>query len=155
MRQVEKLLVLVLVVIGIVMAACAQNEVRVQPGQKVVLKPGPKAVKTNSGLIYEDLVVGSDRPILPGRQVLVHYDGWLEDGTKFDSSVDRNEPFLFVYGRGQVIPGWEEGLATMKVDGRRRLFIPPDLAYGAQGSGRSVPPNATLIFEVEILDTAP
>jgi peptidylprolyl isomerase len=155
MRRVEKLLVLLLVGMGIVMAACAQNEVRVQPGQKVVLKPGPNAVKTRSGLIYEDLAPGSERGIRPGSEVLVHYDGWLEDGTKFDSSVDRNEPFLFVYGRGQVIQGWEEGLATMKVDGRRRLFIPPHLAYGAKGSGRSVPPDATLILEVEILDTAP
>ena len=84
--------------------------------------------------------------------MIVHYTGWLTDGKKFDSSKDRNQPFSFVLGRQEVIRGWDEGLATMKVGGKRRLTIPPDLGYGARGAGNVIPPNATLVFEVELLD---
>ena len=108
-------------------------------------------VKTSSGLEYQDLVIGSGEAAEPGDNVSVHYTGWLEDGTQFDSSLDRNLPFEFTLGMGNVIKGWEEGVAGMKVDGKRKLIIPPDLAYGATGAGGVIPPNATLIFEVELL----
>ena len=86
-----------------------------------------------------------------GQQVLVHYTGWLEDGTMFDSSLTRGQPFDFTIGLGQVIPGWDEGVSTMKIGGKRQLVIPADLGYGEQGAGGSIPPGATLIFEVELL----
>ena len=108
-------------------------------------------VTTPSGLKYVDLVEGSGASPRPGQQVVVHYTGTLEDGTKFDSSVDRGEPFVFQIGRGRVIKGWDEGVMTMKIGGKRKLTIPPDLGYGARGAGGVIPPNATLIFEVELL----
>jgi peptidylprolyl isomerase len=107
---------------------------------------------TESGLKYYDLEVGDGPSPQAGQLVSVHYTGWLEDGTKFDSSLDRGQPFSFPVGLGQVIPGWDEGVASMKVGGQRQLVIPPELAYGEQGAGGVIPPNATLIFEVELLD---
>lgn len=106
---------------------------------------------TPSGLTYEDTVVGDGPTPSAGQSVQVHYTGWLEDGTKFDSSVDRGQPFVFPLGQGRVIKGWDEGVATMKVGGKRTLTIPPDLAYGARGAGGVIPPNATLRFDVELL----
>ena len=107
---------------------------------------------TESGLKYSDFVVGEGASPETGQSVTVHYTGWLEDGTKFDSSLDRGEPFTFQIGMGQVIAGWDEGVSTMKVGGKRQLVIPPDLGYGEQGAGNIIPANATLIFEVELLD---
>ncbi len=107
---------------------------------------------TDSGLKYEDLVEGEGAVAEPGQRVSVHYTGWLTDGTQFDSSVARNDPFQFALGKGMVIRGWDEGVAGMKVGGRRKLTIPPQLGYGAQGAGGVIPPNATLVFEVELLD---
>ena len=107
---------------------------------------------TQSGLQYEDLVVGSGAEAIAGKQVSVHYTGTLQDGTVFDSSLKRNQPFSFTLGAGQVIPGWDEGVAGMKVGGKRKLVIPPNLAYGAQGSPPVIPANATLTFVVELLD---
>jgi AbrB family looped-hinge helix DNA binding protein len=121
-------------------------------GREIVLRKRVKMEKTASGLQYTDVVVGTGRTPKPGQSVVVHYTGWLLDGTKFDSSRDRNQPFTFVLGQGQVIKGWDEGLATMKVGGRRTLIIPPSLAYGANGAGNVIPPNATLKFDVELLD---
>ena len=106
---------------------------------------------TDSGLKYEDLVTGDGDVAQVGQQVSVHYTGWLTDGSKFDSSVDRNQPFEFSLGRGMVIRGWDEGVAGMKVGGKRKLTIPPQLGYGAQGAGGVIPPNAVLVFEVELL----
>lgn len=99
-----------------------------------------------------DLVQGDGDVAKPDTRVTVHYTGWLMDGTKFDSSVDRNQPFEFTLGSGQVIPGWDQGVNGMKVGGKRELIIPPQLAYGDQGAGGVIPPNATLKFEVELLD---
>ena len=109
-------------------------------------------VTTESGLKYTDFVVGEGASPETGQSVTVHYTGWLEDGTKFDSSLDRGEPFTFQIGMGQVIAGWDEGVSTMKVGGKRQLVIPPDLGYGEQGAGNIIPANATLVFEVELLD---
>jgi peptidylprolyl isomerase len=111
-----------------------------------------EVVTTDSGLQYVDLEVGDgDSPGL-GDTVVVHYTGWLEDGTKFDSSLDRGEPLEFQIGMGGVIRGWDIGMATMKVGGKRKLIVPPDLAYGSEGRGDVIPPNATLTFEVELLE---
>ena len=111
-----------------------------------------KEVTLPDGLKYTDDVVGTGAEAVAGKNVVVHYTGWLTDGTKFDSSRDRNQPFTFPLGRGQVIKGWDEGVAGMKVGGKRTLNIPPDLGYGARGAGGVIPPNATLKFEVELLD---
>jgi FKBP-type peptidyl-prolyl cis-trans isomerase FkpA len=112
---------------------------------------GAKAMTTESGLRYEDTIIGTGQSPQPGQNVTVHYTGTLEDGTKFDSSLDRGQPFTFKIGVGQVIKGWDEGVMTMKVGGKRKLVIPPQLGYGARGAGGVIPPNSTLVFEVELL----
>jgi FKBP-type peptidyl-prolyl cis-trans isomerase len=109
-------------------------------------------VTTASGLQYEELVSGSGASPQPGKVVTVHYSGWLTDGKKFDSSVDRNEPFSFRIGSGEVIRGWDEGVMSMKIGGKRKLVIPAALGYGTAGAGGVIPPNATLVFEVILLD---
>ncbi|MBS0449542.1 MAG: FKBP-type peptidyl-prolyl cis-trans isomerase [Proteobacteria bacterium] len=110
---------------------------------------------TDSGLQYEDTVPGTGATAAAGQQVTVHYTGWLyndgQKGSKFDSSKDRNDPFVFGLGRGMVIKGWDEGVQGMQVGGTRVLVIPPELGYGARGAGGVIPPNATLMFEVELL----
>jgi FKBP-type peptidyl-prolyl cis-trans isomerase len=113
--------------------------------------PSANAVTTASGLIYDDLQVGDGTTAQPGNTVSVNYTGWLEDGTKFDSSLDRGQPFEFTLGAGGVIAGWDEGVTGMRENGTRLLIIPPELGYGATGSG-TIPPNATLIFEVQLID---
>lgn len=111
-----------------------------------------KMIKTSSGLSYKDIKVGEGLAPQIGQTVEVHYTGWLQQNDqKFDSSVDRGEPFNFILGKGQVIPGWDEGVASMKVGGKRQLVIPADLAYGARGVPGAIPPNATLVFDVELL----
>ena len=109
-------------------------------------------ITTDSGLKYEDNVVGDGAEATAGKTVSVHYTGWLENGSKFDSSKDRNDPFNFRLGAGMVIRGWDEGVQGMKVGGTRKLTIPAELGYGARGAGGVIPPNATLIFEVELLE---
>jgi len=106
---------------------------------------------TASGLQYDDLVVGTGAEAKAGQAVTVHYTGWLTNGKKFDSSKDRKDPFVFPLGGGRVIKGWDEGVQGMKVGGKRKLTIPPGLGYGPRGAGGVIPPNATLIFDVELL----
>jgi len=106
---------------------------------------------TASGLIIEELVIGDGAVASAGRNATVHYTGWLTDGTKFDSSKDRNDPFEFGLGQHQVVAGWDEGVQGMKVGGKRKLTIPPALGYGTRGAGGVIPSNATLVFEVELL----
>jgi peptidylprolyl isomerase len=118
-------------------------------------QPAQKPMTTSSGLQVVDTKVGAGATPRAGQTAVVHYTGWLSDngrkGKKFDSSVDRNEPFEFPLGQGRVIKGWDEGVATMKIGGKRTLIVPPQLGYGARGAGGVIPPNATLIFDVELL----
>jgi len=109
------------------------------------------SVTTPTGLVYEELTVGAGAEAASGKKVTVHYTGWLTNGTKFDSSKDRNDPFEFELGGGMVIRGWDEGVQGMQEGGTRVLVIPPTLGYGARGAGGVIPPNATLLFEVELL----
>jgi FKBP-type peptidyl-prolyl cis-trans isomerase len=134
---------------GATPAVTAATEAGVEGGPPSV---SGEVTVTESGLQIIDIEVGSGDEAAAGQVVSVHYTGWLADGTKFDSSVDRGQPFSFSLGAGQVIAGWDEGVAGIKVDGKRRLIIPPDLAYGPQGSPPTIPPNAELTFDVELLD---
>lgn len=132
---------------SLALAACGGSDNK-QKGSNVT----GETVKLPDGLQYQDLVTGTGASPKPGQTAVVHYTGWLQDGKKFDSSVDRGKPFEFKVGAGQVIKGWDEGVATMKVKGKRKLTIPPELGYGARGAGGVIPPNATLTFDVELLD---
>jgi peptidylprolyl isomerase len=154
MRSVERLIVLLLLLAAIAIPACAQKETGAVAEKKGEQAAAANTVKTSTGLAYVELAPGSGPSPVAGKQVKVHYTGWLENGTKFDSSVDRGEPFIFIIGAGQVIPGWDEGIMSMKVGGKRKLIIPSQLGYGSAGAGGVIPPNATLIFEVELLDVA-
>jgi FKBP-type peptidyl-prolyl cis-trans isomerase len=124
-----------------------------QPKEKTMEKPAEaKEVVLPSGLKYTDLKVGEGDEAKAGQTVSVHYTGWLQsNGTKFDSSLDRKQPFSFKLGAGQVIEGWDKGVAGMKVGGKRKLTIPPGLGYGSQSVGGVIPPNSTLVFDVELL----
>jgi len=138
----------VLLLLGLLGAACAS------PAAAPQAAPGatPTEVTLADGLKYTDEQVGTGAEAQAGKTAVVHYTGWLMDGTKFDSSRDRNQPFSFALGAGRVIKGWDEGVAGMKVGGKRVLIVPPELGYGARGAGGVIPPNATLKFEVELLD---
>lgn len=135
---------------AMVTVACASVQPAISQGAPDLKKLG-KLVKTPSGLQYKDTTVGNGPSPRPGQSVNVHYTGWLLNGTKFDSSVDRGQPFSFPLGRGQVIKGWDEGVASMRVGSKRILVIPANLGYGAGGMPPVIPPNATLVFEVQLL----
>jgi peptidylprolyl isomerase len=160
MRSVEKMIMVFLLLAATLLFACAQKESAAPEQKKGGEDMAAKAagnqsagmVTTPSGLQYEELVPGSGASPQPGKMVTVHYTGWLTDGKKFDSSVDRNEPFSFRIGSGEVIRGWDEGVMSMKIGGKRKLVIPAALGYGAAGAGGVIPPNATLVFEVILLD---
>ena len=154
MRSVEKFIVLLLLIAAVSIPACSEKESKTPPDKGGDLQTVSGAVKTASGLSYTDIVKGTGAAPISGKNVTVHYTGTLENGTKFDSSVDRGQPFVFRIGAGEVIPGWDEGIISMRVGGKRRLVIPPQLGYGAAGAGGVIPPNATLIFDVELLAAA-
>jgi FKBP-type peptidyl-prolyl cis-trans isomerase FkpA len=130
--------------------ACSESDANSQDKDKKDKKE-EKVITTKSGLKYVELKEGTGDEAKAGQIVEVHYTGWLKDGTKFDSSKDRNEPFKFPLGAGRVIKGWDEGVAGMKVGGKRKLIIPPELGYGKRGAGNAIPPDAELTFEVELL----
>ena len=132
-------------------AASTQGATQSAAGSTTFTPMPAGATTTPSGLKFVDLTVGKGDSPKPGQICKVHYTGWLTNGKKFDSSVDRGQPFEFPIGQGGVIKGWDEGVATMKVGGKRKLEIPPQLGYGAAGAGGDIPPNATLIFDVELL----
>jgi FKBP-type peptidyl-prolyl cis-trans isomerase len=129
----------------------AQSAARKPTAPSAPAKVTGDGTKTPSGLIYWDLRIGNGEVAKEGSRVRVHYTGWLTNGKKFDSSLDAGRPFDFTIGNGEVIQGWEEGIAGMRVGGKRQLRIPPALAYGADGSPPDIPPNATLIFDVQLL----
>lgn len=137
---------LIPLILTAVMSSCSKCSGKVE-----TLQEGAKFSDVTA-LKIEDIKVGSGTEAVAGKTVTVHYTGLLTNGVKFDSSLDRNQPFSFALGSGQVIRGWDQGVAGMKVGGVRRLMIPPDMGYGAQGAGGVIPPNATLIFQVELTD---
>lgn len=149
-----------LAVIGVMVLAGVSRSVAIdsaptndaQTKEKSMQKTDTKPTTTGSGLQYIDFKVGDGASPQPGETAIVHYTGWLDNGTKFDSSRDRGKPFGFKVGAHQVIQGWDEGVATMKVGGTRRLIIPPNLGYGQRGAGAVIPPNARLTFDVELID---
>ena len=142
---------MVLVFMAVFGVACGSDSNSVT-NRLEVNKMADETVTTASGLQIKTLVEGTGDKAEPGKTAVVHYTGWLLDGTKFDSSVDRGTPFEFPLGAGRVIKGWDEGVSTMNIGGKVELIIPPDLAYGPSGAGGVIPPNATLKFEVEFLD---
>lgn len=142
---------LVLAMLVTVGVACTQSDSSTIPNQPSEVNMD-SSTTTPSGLQYKDLVIGAGEGARSGATAVVHYTGWLMDGTKFDSSLDRGVPFEFVIGRGQVIRGWDEGVGSMNVGGKRELIIPPDLGYGDRGAGGVIPPGATLKFEVELIE---
>jgi FKBP-type peptidyl-prolyl cis-trans isomerase len=137
-----------LIILGALMTTTGNAQTKNSSPTKVEGKP----TTTPSGLQYWEITIGKGATAVAGKNVKVHYTGWLTNGNKFDSSVDRGEPFVFPLGGGRVIKGWDEGVAGMKVGGKRQLRIPPELGYGPRGAGGVIPPNATLIFDVELLD---
>ncbi len=144
----------IVVVAGVLLAACGSEEnaaarLEFAPELEVNVEA---LTRTASGLQYQDLVVGDGDEAVPGNAVVVHYTGWLVDGTKFDSSVDAGRPFPFTLGAGEVITGWDEGVAGMRVGGKRKLVVTPDLGYGAAGYPPVIPRSATLVFDVELLE---
>jgi FKBP-type peptidyl-prolyl cis-trans isomerase FkpA len=153
-RSLLYLPLLVLAILGLSLVACGgDRETVTRDGFSPTLNIDTGAfTRTPSGLRYQELARGQGAEAKAGSKVSVHYTGWLPNGEKFDSSRDRNEPFGFTLGAGQVIAGWDEGVAGMKAGGRRKLIIPADLGYGTSGAPPDIPPGATLVFDVELLE---
>jgi FKBP-type peptidyl-prolyl cis-trans isomerase len=154
------MLVLTLIAVAALAFGCSSSDKPSEPAKTTTAGPkGPASpakvtgqpTTTTSGLQYWDIVDGTGTTAIAGNTVKVHYSGYLSTGEKFDSSRDRDQPFSFALATGQVIKGWDEGIQGMKVGGQRQLRIPPGLGYGATGAGQTIPPNATLIFDVELL----
>ena len=144
---------LLAVAIPFLLSACARTEQAEETAQQNAPSTSDApVVATSTGLKYQDLKVGDGPEAVSDKTVEVHYTGWLETGAEFDSSLKRDEPFSFRLGAGEVIEGWDQGVAGMKVGGKRKLIIPSELGYGQEGAGDAIPPGATLIFEVELLD---
>jgi FKBP-type peptidyl-prolyl cis-trans isomerase len=146
---------ILLLIAPLLLAQTSSHKTAAVPNTKAPTKVTGDGVKTASGLQYWDIKVGTGQVAKDGDHVKVHYTGWLTSGKKFDSSVDAHQPFELTLGRGEVIKGWDEGIAGMKVGGKRQLRIPPDLAYGDKGYPGVIPPNATLIFDVQLLAIKP
>jgi FKBP-type peptidyl-prolyl cis-trans isomerase len=146
---------ILLLTVPLLLAQTSTQKRATTPNTNAPTKVTGDGVKTASGLQYWDIKVGTGQVAKDGDHVKVHYTGWLTSGKKFDSSVDAHQPFELTLGKGEVIKGWDEGIAGMKVGGKRQLRIPPDLAYGAQGYPGAIPPNATLIFDVQLLAVNP
>ena len=150
------LLLPALLVAALASAPAAGDETKSTPAPEAAKKSEAKMKSTPSGLQYQDTVEGTGASPKAGQTCVMHYTGWLWEngakGAKFDSSLDRGAPFTFPIGQGRVIKGWDEGVATMKVGGKRTLLIPPQLGYGARGASGAIPPNATLLFDVELLE---
>jgi len=151
-KKRKQQIIIAVILITIAAISIGLNWVKIVPNQINTGENNTNMITTQSGLQYEDLIEGNGAEAKAGDQVSVHYTGWLVDGVKFDSSLDRNQPFEFQLGTGAVIQGWDQGVAAMKVGGKRKLSIPPELGYGDRGAGGLIPPGATLIFEVELLE---
>jgi FKBP-type peptidyl-prolyl cis-trans isomerase len=152
----KNLVVAMVIIVALAAALLAQTTAHkrvqtVRPNTKAPTKVTGEGFKTDSGLQYWDIKIGLGPLAKAGDNVKVHYTGWLTTGKKFDSSVDANQPYEFTLGQGEVIKGWDEGVAGMKVGGKRQLRIPPDLAYGEAGHPPQIPENATLVFDVQLL----
>ena len=153
-RRIALLTILVLTV-TIAPSQTATHHTQAIPNTKSPTKVTGEGVKTDSGLQYWEIKVGTGEEAKAGDKVKVHYTGWFTDGKKFDSTVDANQPYSFTLGKNEVIKGWDEGVTGMKVGGKRQLRIPPELAYGEAGYKTIIPPNATLIFDVQLLAILP
>jgi FKBP-type peptidyl-prolyl cis-trans isomerase len=155
MKQPITIATMVVLSVAIALSQASARKAQPVPGTKAPTKVTGDGIKTDSGLQYWDIKVGTGEEAKEGSQVKVHYTGWFTDGKKFDSSVDANQPYQFTLGKGEVIKGWDEGVTGMKVGGKRQLRIPPELAYGEAGYKTIIPPNATLIFDVQLLAVTP
>ncbi len=155
MKQHVAISTIVVLTVAIALSQTSAHKAQPVPNTKAPTKVTGDGVKTDSGLLYWDIKIGTGDVATEGSKVKVHYTGWFTDGKKFDSSVDAHRPYEFTIGKNEVIKGWDEGVTGMKVGGKRQLRILPELAYGEAGYKKIIPPNATLIFDVQLLAILP